>query len=254
MKNIEKLQGAVNMSEYSLKRFIKKTLRLDLVLQEYRLASELPSYLSQVIVGLLLSDGSIERPTKTGGARLSVILGIDTLPYLTHLFKLFEPYTDSGVNHIEVKDKTSGKSYTTVRFKTVMLPLLVHYHELFYCNKKIVPENIDSLMTPVVLANLIMGDGNLKKGDNIIRIYTNSFTKLEVERLASAITNKLGIETRAVHDRRGQYILVISKSQLDKVRELISPHMHPSMLYKLGLDSCSQIFDYKNVTDGSKFI
>jgi hypothetical protein len=111
MKNIEKLQqGAVNMSEYSLKRFIKKTLRLNPVLQEYRLASELPSYLSQVIVGLLLSDGSIERPTKTGGARLSVILGIDTLPYLTHLFKLFEPYTDSGVNHIEVKDKTTGKS------------------------------------------------------------------------------------------------------------------------------------------------
>jgi hypothetical protein len=82
-----------------------------------------------------------------------------------------------------------------------------------------------------------MGDGYLKKGDNIIRIFTNSFTKLDVERLASAITNKLGIETRAVHDRRGQYMLAISRSQLDKVRELISPHMHPSMLYKLGLDS-----------------
>jgi hypothetical protein len=32
-----------------------------------------------------------------------------------------------------------------------------------------------------------------KKADNIIRIYTNSFTKLDVEKLAFAITNKLGI-------------------------------------------------------------
>jgi hypothetical protein len=59
-------------------------------------------------------------------------------------------------------------------------------------------------MTPVVLAHLIKGDGNLKGGEGIIRIYTNSFTRLEVEKLA--ITSKLNIRTKAVHDRNGQYI------------------------------------------------
>ena len=98
-----------------------------------------------------------------------------------------------------------------------------------------------------------MGDGNLKKGDNIIRIYTNSFTKLEVEMLASAITSKLGIVTKAVHDRNDQYMLTINRAQLDKVRELIGPHIHPSMSYKLGLDSCAKNFDYTNITDESKF-
>jgi len=68
------------MSEYSLKRFIKRTLRLDPALQKDRLMSVLPSYLDQVVFGLLLSDGSVERPTRTGGARLSVILGINTYP------------------------------------------------------------------------------------------------------------------------------------------------------------------------------
>ena len=177
------------------------------------------------------------------------------MPYLTHLFKLFEPLTDSGIKHLEVKNKDTGKSYVTVRFKTTMLPLFVYYYKLFYCfdedkqrNIKRVPENIGSLMTPVVLAHLIMGDGNLKKGDNIIRIFTNSFTKLDVEKLASAITDKLGIVTKAVHDRKGQCMLSISRNQLDKVRELISPHMHPSMYYKLGLTSCNKEFDYKNIT------
>lgn len=132
--------------------------------------NELPSYLNQVVVGLLLSDGSVERPTQTGGARLSVILGISTLPYLTHLFKLFESLTDSGISHLEVKDKKTGASYMTVRFKTTMLPLFVYYHKLFYIFDeltqryvKIVPVNIDNLMTPVVLAHLIMGDGK-KRG------------------------------------------------------------------------------------------
>lgn len=163
---IKTVLGEVNMSEYSLKRFIKKTLRLDPTLQKLRLMCVLPSYLDQVVIGLLLSDGSVERPTKTGGARLSVILGIDTLPYLTHLYKLFEPLTDSGISHTKVKDKRTGKSYTTVRFKTTMLPLFVYYHQMFYIIDEVtqryvkrVPEKIDSMMTPIVLAHLIMGDG-----------------------------------------------------------------------------------------------
>jgi len=84
-------------------------------------------------------------------------------------------------------------------------------------------------------------------------IYTNSFTKLDVEKLASAITSKLGIVTKAVHDRNNQYMLTISRTQLEKVRELIGPHMHPSMSYKLGLSSCNKNFDYNNITDESKF-
>jgi hypothetical protein len=261
MENFAKKELAgVKMSEYSLKRFINRTLKLSPAVQKYRLMRELPSNLSQVVIGLLLSDGGVERPTQTGGARLSVILGISTLPYLTHLYNLLKPLTDSAILHLEVKAKITGKTYTTVRFKTTMLPLFIYYHELFYHTDektqryvKRVPLNIDSLMTPVVLAHLIMGDGNLKKGDNIIRIYTNSFTKPDVERLASAITSKLGIETKAVHDRNDQYMLTINRMQLDRVRELIGPHMHPSMYYKIGLDSCDKSFDYDNITDESKF-
>src|SRR2546430_5710245 len=85
-----------DISDYSLKRFINKTLKLDPIKQKHRLTNTLPNYLDQVTIGLLLSDGSIERPLKTGGARLSVIFGIDNLPYLTHLFNLYEPLTDSG--------------------------------------------------------------------------------------------------------------------------------------------------------------
>lgn len=213
-----------------------------------------PPYLHQVAIGLLLSDGSIEKFTRTGGARLSVILGINSLPYLLHLYNLFEPYIDSGFSISEVYNRKTGKYYDTARFKTGMMPIFVYYHDMFYYYDEVaqryikrVPENIDSLMTPVVLANLIMGDGNLKGGEGIIRIYTNSFTRLEVEKLA--ITSKLNIRTKAVHDRNGQYILTINKLQLNAIRTLIESYIHPSMLYKLGMCGGTVGFNYKNILD-----
>jgi hypothetical protein len=89
------------------------------------------------------------------------------------------------------------------------------------------------IISPLVLAHLIMGNGNLKSPDNIIRIYTNSFSKKKVEKLAEVITKKLGIITNIIYDRNNQYILTISKNQLNIVRSLLLPYMHVSMLYKL---------------------
>lgn len=188
---------------------------------------------------------------------MSAMLGFGTLPYLLHLYVLFEPYIDNGPSFLDVNDKKTGKVYQTVRIRTGMMPIFVYYHSMFYRYNedtkryvKIIPENMYELMTPVVLAHLISGDGNLQKGSNIIRIYTNSFTKLEVENLASIISSKLGIDTKAAHDRNGQYMLKISKSQLDKVRKLIGPFMHPSMQYKLGVKVDSTVgFNYRNIMD-----
>lgn len=170
-KEVRMLNSFNIMSNYSLKRFIKSTLRLESYEAHYQLMSILPPYLHQVIIGLLLSDGSLERPTRTGGARLSVILGINSLPYLLHLYNLFEPYIDSGFSISEVYNKKTSKYYDNTRLQTGMMPILIYYHDMFYNYDenaqryiKRVPKNIDSLMTPVVLANLIMGDGNLKGG------------------------------------------------------------------------------------------
>ena len=56
----------------------------------------------------------------------------------------------------------------------------------------------------IVLAYLIMSDGNFDKSRNRIRIYTNSYTKEDVQRLALAIQNKLNIYTGVLHDRKDQ--------------------------------------------------
>nr|YP_009710726.1 LAGLIDADG endonuclease type 2 [Amanita phalloides]QFZ98675.1 LAGLIDADG endonuclease type 2 [Amanita phalloides]WLF85180.1 hypothetical protein [Amanita phalloides] len=118
------------------------------------------------------------------------------------------------VKSLEVKGL--NKVYINYILKTRSLNIFNSYHDMFYrlnpeTNKytKIVPENIIDLMDPIVLAYLIQGDGNLDKGRNRVRIYTNSYSKVEVEQLATSIKTKLNIYTAVLLDRKDQYNLTI---------------------------------------------
>ena len=55
---------------------------------EYRRKLTLPCYLGQVLIGLLLSDGSIEKSSKTSLARLGVMFGLLHIPYVLHIICL----------------------------------------------------------------------------------------------------------------------------------------------------------------------
>jgi len=96
---------------------------------------------------------------------------------------------------------------------------------------KKVPANILESMDPTVLAYLLMSDGNFDKNRNRVRIYSNSFIKEDVQILAEAINTKLGIYVGVLHDRKDQWILTM----LDLLRQTVSSHFDPSMLYRLGL-------------------
>ncbi len=135
----------------------------------------------------------------------------------------------------------SHKWLISYRFKTQSLAVFTYYRDLFYIVNsitgkviKVVPQNIMNLLTPVVLAYLIMSDGNFDAGQNRVRIYTNSFTKTDVELLASAIQSKYGIYTAVMADKKDQYIITIGARELSKLRALISQHMLPSMKYRIG--------------------
>jgi hypothetical protein len=122
------------------------------------------------------------------------------------------------------------------------MPIFLEYYNMFYefnqdSNKyvKIIPKNIDDSMNSIVLAYLIMTDGNFDKGRNRVRIYTNSYSKEEVENLAKAINNNLGIYTGVLYDRNNQWILTIGAKYLNLLRDNTSKYFHKSMLYRIGL-------------------
>lgn len=163
-------------------RFLNSLNKLENHKKELRSKSKFSIYLNEVLIGLLLSDGYLERSSPTSGARLTISFGIKHLAYLMYLFNLLEPYTNTEPTSISVYNKQTKTNNEVCRFKTVSLPQFLYYYELFYkVNSvspgggsgkfiKVIPLNIEELISPVVLAHLLMGDGNLKQPDKIIRI------------------------------------------------------------------------------------
>ena len=196
--------------------------------------------INSIIIGILLGDGSLYRSSPTANVRFEMSLGQKYEEFALELGDIFKDYMSNPVKALEIKGKT--KSYTNFRLKTKSLPIFTQYYDLFYKldeesnkYKKIIPLNIDELMNSIVLAYLIMTDGNFDKGRNRVRIYTNCYTKEEVENLAFAINNKLGIYTGVLYDRNDQWILTIGAKYLNILRDNISKHFHKSMLYRIGL-------------------
>ena len=202
--------------------------------------SVLPDELNSILIGTLLSDGGLYRSSPTANVRFEMSLGENSKEFAFHMADLLKEFMNNPVKYIEIKGV--NKVYTNYRLKTKTLPVFNQYYKMFYefnleKNKfvKIVPDNIVDLMNPIVLAYLIQGDGNFDKGRNRVRIYTNSFNKLEVENLAEAIKTRLNIYTGVLHDRKDQWILTIGANNLELLRKTVRPHFHSSMLYRLGL-------------------
>lgn len=200
----------------------------------------LPQNLHNILIGLMLGDGHIYKSSPTSNSRFEISFGKDREIFAIWVSDLFEDYSNSGIKTIYY-DKSIFSTSFGYRFKTKSLSIFNYYHDLFYKKDnitwkyhKIVPSNIKSLMNPIVLAYLIMTDGNFDKSRNRIRIYTNSYSKLEVERLAKSIELKLDIYVGVLHDRKDQWILTIGALQLDKLRTLVKPHFESSMLYRIG--------------------
>jgi len=123
------------MTDLTLKRYILKTIKKEDYKRDYRLMENLPKYLNDTLIGLLLSDGGLQKSTETSNVRLSVTMSINSFPYIFHLYNLFEPYIDTDLKIIDIKNSNKleyNKNYSTVRFKTISAPQFMYYYNLFY--------------------------------------------------------------------------------------------------------------------------
>lgn len=190
----------------------------------------------------MLSDGHLYKSSPTSNTRLEWSFGGAYYSYSLYLFSLFEVFIGTPPKQINTRSASGDKEYPSIRLKTLSLPLFNSLHTLFYTWipelgtwVKRVPSNIADLMNPIVLAFLIMSDGNYDAGRNRVRIYTNSFTYEDTLSLSNAIRDKLGINCSVLHDRKGQYIITIGALEIPKLQELVREYFHPSLLYRINL-------------------
>ena len=145
----------------------------------------------------------------------------------------------SGIHIINRQNKKIVYS-----FQTLSLPFFTSLYKDWYKsinnkNIKILPLNLDCLFTPLGFAFLIMGDGSWDKSTSRIILHLNNFTKFEVSRIQSILLSKYDLSSYLVKtphsDKDRGYILKIPARNINKVRELVSDHIYPTLKYKIGL-------------------
>jgi len=92
--------------------------------------------LNEIVIGLLLGDGHIQRRSLNGNTRF--IYGQSSLRkhhynYFNHVFKLFHPYLSEEfkIKERSFTDKRTNKKYCSVNFATLSLPCFNLYKNLF---------------------------------------------------------------------------------------------------------------------------
>jgi len=115
------------------------------------------------------------------------------------------------------------------------MPCITELHSLFYSNGvKLVPHNIYDLLTPVALAHLIQGDG--QAASDGLRLCTDSYSVKDIVRLMNVLIIRYRLEC-TLHIKSSKYFRIyIKKSSMSQLITIVKPHMHDSMLYKLGLN------------------
>lgn len=197
----------------------------------------------EIIIGSLLGDGTMERKENSLACNFAFY---QEKIHGEYLLWLHREITALGYCKEEIPQIQSRKGISdthevryTFRFRTFTYTSFYWIYEGFYNNsekrRKIIPEWIKDYLSPRALAIWIMDDGTYLKNKGL-RFSTNSFTLSEVKYLGSILESKYGLsftlhKTGVVN----QYALYIPKKNMPLLIEIVKPHIHPTMLYKLGL-------------------
>lgn len=194
-----------------------------------------------IIVGSLLGDSYGNRRS-IEGTRICYRQSIIHKDYLFWLYSFF--YTNGYCSNLEprmytrkLKHKGREVVYYGYEFNTFTFRSFNWIHDMFYRKgKKVIKPIIENYMTPLCLAIWISDDGCWVKPG--VRIAANCFTYSEVELLVKILKNKFNLDCTIQLLKPSQnYSIYIKGSSIPNLRQIVLPHMHPSMKYKLGLHS-----------------
>jgi hypothetical protein len=192
----------------------------------------------QALIGLLLGDGWLLRNKSKSGtlnnSRFCFSQSVINTDYFMFVYNLFKPYCQGPFYQFNRFSKLTGP-FSGLRFNTMAFPCINFYHDTFYKQgKKQVPLNIIDYLTPVSLAFWLSDDGSFHTRDHILILCTDGFSESGVDLLIDVLIKKFGLKCRKEKSKSG-YRIIILKSSMDKVREMVLEHMDASMYYKLGV-------------------
>lgn len=192
-----------------------------------------------VLIGSLLGDATIEKDGN--GSRFCFYQEHIHGDYLLWLHKTiyFLGYCRQEIPKINTRISTVDNNMRYYyRFRTYTYSSFNIIYDSFYYYKnnrriKIVPLFMEHYLTPLALAVWIMDHGEVIKNRGV-KLSTENFTLNEVKYLISVIERNFNIKTTFVKTGViNQYSIYFPKSTIPTLIDIIKPHIHSTMYYKL---------------------
>lgn len=199
-------------------------------------------FLNQALHGLMISDGHMGLRSVNSKPYYTQTFGQNGGLFALHIYGLmYHLCSPLGLHMRKVQSGKNSPWYLRWTVTTLTNAIFFEYFNLYYrINEfgekiKIMPLNIAEILTPTVLAYILMSDGNFHKPKGTIRISLHNFTYTEVVLFQDALLSKLDITSRTEHVRKGQYMLIIKKSEVSKVQAMVKEFVIPSLRYRIGM-------------------
>jgi hypothetical protein len=178
-------------------------------------------------VGTLLGDGCLAKHGHYH--RLHIKHAIAQAELVEFKYDVFRDFIT--MSRHAFGQRLNGREYPCVQFVTRTHPVFSQWHARFYIERvKAVPRDIASLLTPLAIAVWVMDDGAADYAG--MTLQTHSFSLEGVRLLRSAFDERFGLKT-GERSNKGKTVIYVPAAGMSRLRELVEPHLLPSLLYKL---------------------
>lgn len=205
-------------------------------IETYKKRLKLTPRQQEILVGTLLGDGHMETQDSGRTWRLKIEHTLKQKEYVDWIHDEFHEWvlTPPKVRERFVRLRTVSGVYSKYYFSTLSVGSFRFYAQQFYRKgKKIAPQLIHKLLTPLALVVWYMDDGSIKSNQHrAVFLNTQGFDLQSLQRLQKALLEKFGIKTSTRNDRGGMQLYLIGET-VERFLALILPFVIPSMRYKL---------------------
>ena len=202
--------------------------------------------LVSALVGLILSDGYLNRNNKNSDYRMSFTFKVwdkerncSMMEFNNWLkFEVLKKICTSKELNLYPKDKPRQCTFNTKNWDWFTSIYPNFYNTINDKTIKIIPNKVflQCYFTSRSLAFMIMGDGYWDKEQQTVYICTECFKLEDLHNLIYILRHKLKLVVTTKKRNNGFRLRFSSKKlNIKLLREITQEHFHPLMLYRLGL-------------------
>lgn len=186
-----------------------------------------------IIIGTILGDAFLQKTGKRN-ARLRFEHSAKQREYIFWKWRELKRYMQDRPKRIERFNPIWKKRYVYYRCQSHASPEFGKLRAMFYHDhQKQIPNNIKKFLTSLALAVWFMDDGYYYQRNQTAYLYLSRLRDKDINQLKIVLTDKFDLHP-CIEKKKHGLNFKFSVTDTRKLISIITPHVIPSMRYKIG--------------------